>query len=240
MTLKILGWQHLLTLAVFFIVCIPMLVCAKLFLKTEKRQKIFMKCLGIVLLVFIVTNRFSVVFKSDPPQWNWLIPDSFCRMSSLVLALALILGKKDNPVLHFVWLISLAGGLIVMFYPEFLPQNPSIFYLPTISGLLHHWFAVIVVSALFIFKYFTITYKKWYCTPLGFACYLSVGGFLITVMGYHDAFSMVTPLLNGTPLTVWIVAPIYLTVYAFILLGFELVRKLKKKKKEKTASNTQI
>ena len=71
-------------------------------------------------------------------------------MTSLVLSLGVLLGGKDNPVLHFAWLPGLFGGITTVIYASFVDQGPSIFYLPTISGLLHHSLAAMVAVALFL------------------------------------------------------------------------------------------
>lgn len=221
------GWEHLTYIAVVIVVAFLVLFFAKKYAKTEKAKTIVVKCLAGVLLIFIVTNRWSIVFKTDPPEWNWLLPNSLCGLTSAVLALSVLLGKKDNPALHFVWLIALLGGTIVTFYPDFLSQNPSFMYLPTISGLLHHSFSAIVAVSLFVFDYIHLSYKKWYCILLGFACYLAVGAFFVSVMGYGDALHMKDPILENTPLTIWVVAPMYMAVYGLIILVVELVRKKK-------------
>ena len=149
-------------------------------------------------------------------------------LTSAVLSIAVLFGKKDNHVLHFVWLIGLLGGTIVTFYPDFLGQNPSFMYLPTISGLLHHSLAAVVSISLLVFDYIHLSYKKWYCVLLGFACYLAVGAFFVSVMGYGDALHMVNPILDNTPFTIWVVAPMYFALDALILLIIELIRKKQK------------
>lgn len=222
---KIFGLEHILYFVISVILMIAGLICAYKFAKTEKSKLIILKSVAGALLISILLNRISIVFKGDNITWSSMIPDSFCGMSSLVLALAVLLGKKDNVVLHFVWFIALLGGTITMFYPDFIGQNPSVFYLPTISGLLHHTLAVALVLLVLIYKHIYVTYKKWYCTLFGFTCYFSVGAFLISVFEYSDAFHMMQPMLSGTPLTAWVLAPIYVVVYGLVLLGFELYRK---------------
>ena len=151
-------------------------------------------------------------------------------MTSLVLSLAVLFGKKDNDALHFVWILGLFGGIATVAYPTFIGQGPTIFYLPTISGLLHHSFSATLAVALLLFNQIHITYKKWYCTLFGFTCYLSVGAFLIGYLGFSDAFHIYTPLIDGTPFTTWGMAPLYAICYALILFIIELVRARKTKK----------
>ena len=82
-----------------------------------------------------------------------------------------------------------------------------------------------MIGALFLFKQIYVTYKKWHCTLFGFTSYLTVGAFQMAVFGFEDSFHIAEPLLEGTPLTAWVVAPIYAAGYAIVLLVFELVRK---------------
>lgn len=230
MDIKIWGWQHFVYLAVFITIAVIGLICAKKFAKSENSQKIVVKVLAGILLLSIIANRVSISLKTGTFEWTKLIPDSFCGMSSLVLSLAVLCGKPNNAVLHFVWFIALLGGSITMIYPDFIGQASSIFYLPTITGLLHHSIAVVVVVSLFLFNQINVTYKKWFYSLVGFAFYITVGAFLIGALGYSDAFHIITPMLSGTPLTAWVLAPIYAVVYALVLLGFELVRKRKSNK----------
>ena len=227
---EIFGVEHLTYIAVSTLVLSAALLYAKKAAKTEKQQQIVLKIFASLLFISIITNRLSQVFRYEEVRWIQIIPDSFCGMTSLVLSLAVLLGKKDNVVYHFVWILALFGGVSTVIYASFVGQAPSIFYLPTISGLLHHSFAALTAVALLLFKQINITYKKWYCTLFGFTAYLTLGAFLIAVGGMDDAFHIFTPLLDGTPLTAWVMAPIYAVCYALILFLIEFFRKCKTKK----------
>ena len=233
MDLNVFGLVHLIYLAASLSLSIIGLVCAKKFAKSEKSQKIILKSIAGMLLIWIVINRLSQVFRYNNVRWEQIIPDSFCGMTSLVLSLGVLLGKKDNVVLHFTWFLALVGAIITIAYPTFLNQGSSVFYLPTISGLLHHSFALVMVVALLLFNQIHITYKKWYCTLFGFTAYFTVGAFQMSVFGFSDAFHIVEPMLDGTPLTAWVIAPIYIFGYSFILLIIELVRKQNSKRTSK-------
>lgn len=231
MDLNVFGSVHLIYLAITLPLSAGGLYLAKKYAKSEKSQKIVLKSIAAMLLIWILINRLSQVFRYSTVRWEQIIPDSFCGMTSLVLALAVLFGKRDNNVYHFVWSLGLVGALITIFYPIFLDQGPSVFYLPTISGLLHHSFALVTVCALFLFDQIHVTYKKWYCTFFGFTAYLTVGAFEMHVFGFSDAFHIAEPMLDGTPLTAWFIAPIYAAAYGAILLAFELVRKYKSRAK---------
>ncbi|MBR2341284.1 MAG: YwaF family protein [Clostridia bacterium] len=236
MPAKLYGIEHFTYIGITVALACISLLFAKKYLKSEKSQSIFLKSVAVGLFISILMNRLSQVFRYETVRWEQIIPDSYCGLTSLVLSLAVLFGKKDNDVLHFVWILGLFGGISTVVYPSFIDQGPTIFYLPTISGLLHHSFCATLVVALLLFNQIHITYKKWYCTFFGFTCYLSLGAFLIGYFGLSDAFHIYTPLLDGTPLTTWGMAPIYVVCYALLLFIIELVRKNKGKKtlEEKT------
>ena len=221
----VFGIEHFLYIGITAAMAASGLLLAKKYAKSDKAKTIFMKALALGLLITIIMNRLSQVFRYDTVRWEQIIPDSYCGMTSLALSVGVLFGKKDNNILHFVWLLGLFGGISTVIYPAFIGQGPTVFYLPTISGLLHHSFSATVSVALIMFDWFHITYKKWYCTLFGFTSYLTVGAFLIGCLGLSDAFHIYTPLLDGTPLTTWVMAPIYIVCYTLIMLVIELVRK---------------
>lgn len=69
--------------------------------------------------------------------------------------------------------------------------------------------------------------KKWYCTFFGFTAYLTVGAFQMSVLGFADAFHIAEPILSGTPLTAWVMAPLYAVGHGAVLLVIGLVRRRK-------------
>lgn len=227
MDLRVFGTVHLIYLAITVPLSVIGLLMAKKYARTEKAQSIVLKSLAGLLLLWIMLNRLSQVYRYSDVRWEQIIPDSFCGMTSLVLALAVLFGKKDNCVYHFTWFLGLVGGLITVLNPTFLDQGPSVFYLPTISGLLYHSIALVVVGALLIFGHIQITYKKWYHTFFGFTAYLTLGAFQMSVFGFADSFHIVEPILSGTPLTAWVMAPLYAVGYGIVLAVIELVRRRK-------------
>ena len=230
MPAQLYGIEHFTYMGVTSLIAIIGLFFAKKYAKTEKSQTIILKSLAFCLFIAILANRLSQVFRYETVRWVEIIPESYCGLTSLVLALAVLFGKKDNDAYHFLWILALFGGISTVIYPAFIGQGPTIFYLPTISGLLHHSFSSTLVIALLLFKQINVTYKKWYCTLFGFTCYLTLGAFLIGCLGLSDAFHIYTPLLSDTPLTTWVMAPIYAVCYALLLLIIEIVRKRKAKK----------
>lgn len=219
------GKEHIIYLVVCLIVSLAVCIGSAKFVKNETTQNRIIKFAGLLLFLTIFCNRLVLVFCKETVDWLKLIPDSFCSASSYLLSLALLFGKRDNDILHFVWLPSLAGGVITTFYPDFIADYPSFMHPSTFLGILHHTMSSVIVILLLMFRYMTITYKKWYCMMIGFGFYLALGTFLIHACHYENPYYMLAPAIPGTPLTVWVIAPIYLSVYALILYCIERVRK---------------
>ncbi len=228
---QVFGKEHLCYIAACILVAVISCVLTRKYAKTEKAKNWVVRIAGAILFLIIFSNRLALVFEYDDPNWMKLITDSFCSTSSYILAIALLLGKKNNNVLHFVWLVALAGGTITTFYPNFIDQHPSFLYPPTILGMMHHTWSAIVVALMLLTGYLNITYKKWYCTLFGMTAYLAFGSFLFHVLDYDNPFYMTAPALDGTIFTAWVIAPIYVAVYALILLTVELIRRMNAKKR---------
>lgn len=229
---QVYGVEHILYMVITSIVAVACWILCLKFAKTEKSKDIIIRTIGLLLFVAIMTNRLSQVFRYGTVRWYCIIPDSFCGMTSLVLSLGMLLGKKDNAVLHFSWLLGIFGGISTVVYPTFVSQDASFFYIPTISGLAHHSFAAFAVIMLFTFGYIDITYKKWHYVMFGLTSYITVGAFLMAVFPIDDAFHIVEPLLEGTPLTAWVMGPIYVFAHGLIFIIVELVKHQKKSKSE--------
>ncbi|MBQ2809378.1 MAG: hypothetical protein IJF11_00630 [Clostridia bacterium] len=228
---QVFGKEHIIYIIVSTILGALILLLIKEYARTPRQRSIAIKALAFLLFASIMANRLSQVFRYENVRWYCIIPDSFCGMTSLVISLGALFGKKNNCVYHFLWLLSLFGGIATVIYPTFVSQHPSFFYLPTFSGLLHHSFSAILTVALLMLGQIDITYKKWHYVVLGFTCYLSVGAFLMSVFGVSDAFHIVEPLFSDTPLTVWVMAPMYLASHGAIFALIELYRHKREKKR---------
>ena len=80
-----------------------------------------------------------------------------------------------------------------------------------------------------MFGQIEITYKKWYCTLFGFTSYLTLGAFMMQEFGMSDAYHIAKPLIEGTFLTAWGMAPLYAAGYALVLFGVEFFRRRKER-----------
>ncbi len=235
---EIFGWEHLTFLAIFVVFMILCLVLFKIYAKSRQVQDIIVRSVGLLLFIFILWNRIAICISNHDA--SHIIPDTFCGMSGLVLALAVIFGKRDNNVLHFVFYFAILGGFITMIYPDFIGQSSSIFYSNTISGLLHHSFSFFLCLLLCVAGWFHPNIKKWSNVAIGFMAYITVGAFLMSVFGYDDAFYIMHPILSGTPLTVWVLIPVFAVLYFGFMGIYEIVRrKIHKPGNDETYSKIQ-
>ena len=227
---QIFGYEHLTFLAIFIVISVVTLVLIKKYAKSTKAQDVIVRCVGVLLFACILWNRISIAIKNGDALG--LIPNTFCGLSSLVLSLAVIFGKRNNNVLHFVVHVAFIGDLLTIAYPDFIGQNISFFYGATMSGFLHHATGLYLCILLRLVNWFTPTYKKWLNLVIGFLAYITFGTFLIHVLNLGSAFYINSPILNGTPLTVWVIAPVFGVGYAIYMIALELLRRRKKKAKQ--------
>ncbi len=224
---KLYGWQHLTYLAIFFTIFIATIVISKYFVKSDKQKTILLKSIAILLFILIIINRISIAFRfSDPAMF---IPNSYCGLTSLVLSLVVIFGKPNLKSYHFLFYMGLVGGIATMFYPDFLGQDISFWYLPTISGLLHHSVLLILCVLLMQTKWFTPSIKGWKWFPIGLSIYTLYGLLLMDIFKWESAMEINSSLIKGTPLTWWFILIVGSALLFVVLLLIEFIRQKKNK-----------
>ena len=232
---QIYGTEHIIFLAVFFVLATVSLILIAKYVKTEKTKTIIIKVLAFLLLCAILCNRISIAVLSD--DWRRVIPNTFCGMNSLVLALALLFSKKDNAVLHFVVYFAFVGGLGTILYPTFIDTYSSVFHPITFSGLIHHALSFYLTILLQVVDWFTPDYKKWKSIVVGFLAYITLGAFLIFGLGISTAFYINESIIDGTPLTVWVLIPIFVVGFTIYMFIDQTIRFKIRKKKESNVVN---
>lgn len=236
---KVFGWQHLSFLAIFITLGVLSVILIKKYCKSENSIKIAIKIYSSVLLFFIVFNRISVAVK-DNNFWHF-IPNTFCGISSLALAICGISAKKDSPVFHLFVYNGILGGLLTMVYPDFLGQNPSFFYPATISGMIHHTIMFFLSITIIVCNYMTPSLKKFKYLALGLCIMMVYGQFLISVGIYDSAMYINKPVMEGTIFTWYVTGILYLASVFAILFTVSLIHKKKEKSKielDKTSLKT--
>lgn len=100
----ICGTEHIVFLVIFVVISIISLILIAKYVKTEKTKTILIKSLAGLLLCAILCNRISLAVINN--DWTRLIPNTFCGLDSLVLALALLIGKKKQRSFAFCSIYS--------------------------------------------------------------------------------------------------------------------------------------
>ena len=223
---EIYGPEHLLYVLITAAVFTLLLVLLKKYITSERQKALLMRLMGVIGLLSVIWVRWCVAFMEQDGNLWYLIPDTICGTCSMFTALAFLSGKKDNNVLHAIWLIAIAGDIATMVYPDFIGDGATIFYAPTISGLWHHsWTLFCYVTARTLGLFTPDAHK---CTMNLFAgAYLVVmGWFLIKVAHLPDAFYWQKPAVEGTILYLPLIVFLYLLVYIAIML---VITRLQKK-----------
>lgn len=228
---KIFGIEHIIYICIFVIIMTASIVLVVKFIKTEKQINILMKAIGAVLLILIILNRIAISIREDY-NWMYLIPDSFCGLCSFLFSFALLFGKKNNTLLHYVCYLGLIGGVANIVYPTYISQSDSFFYFATITGLLHHSVMVYGILLAYITKFFVPTFKKWYALPIGLACSLAFGEFLISALSFPDAFLIKEPIIKDSILTWYFLGALIIPASFIEMLIFDKVNKVVFFKKE--------
>lgn len=225
---EVFGWQHLTYLGVYFALTITSLILVKMFVKNEKTLNIIFKSLAIALLLAVSWNRITICLRTK--NAIDFIPNTFCGLSSFMVAISVLIGKRNCGFFHFVCYLGFIGGLLTLIYPDFIGQNQSFFYPATISGLIHHSIMFYIILLMFITKYFVPTLKKWYWLPLGLCCVMTYGQFLISALGFGSAMYITEPLLKGTIFTWWFTGLLVILVSVVTMCAFDYFNVWKKKK----------
>lgn len=225
---QLYGWQHLTYLAIYFVILVASIILTKLYIKTDKQKTILLKSVAGVLLIFILMNRISIAVKYN--NIASFIPNTYCGTTSLLLSLFVLFGKPELKAYHFLFYMGLVGGIATMFYPDFLGQDASFFYIPTISGLLHHSVLLLLCILLLQTKWFTPDLKKWKYFPIGFCCYVIYGLFIMDIFNLDNAMEINGSLIEGTPLNWWFLLIVGSALLFVALYSIELIKKYKNKK----------
>ena len=222
---QLFGTEHI----AYLIITTAVLIVALIFLKrgerTEQETTRMFRIIGLIGLVSIAVSRLSVALILPDRGLIYLIPDSICGTSSLFMAIALLFFKRDGKLLHIVTVLAIIGDVVSLAYPDFIGQAPSIFYLPTITGLWHHSWTLFSAVCVFMFRYMVIDIRKAYLQLFGVLYFLIVGVILIFAGGLPDAFYLIEPAVPGTHLYFGVLLVIYLAVYAVIVALVYLRRK---------------
>ena len=230
---KLYGTEHIVYIVCAIALTVAVALSVRFVCKSEKQRAVALKAIAGVLLVLIAANRISLaVWKKSELE---LLPNSYCGMSSLLLALVVLTRKPHSKAYDFLFYVELVGGVATVFYPNFLAQHVSFWFMPTITGLLHHTVGMILCITLAQCGWFRPSLERWKMFPIGLRCYTVYGLFLLDVLGIPNTMQIDAPIISGTPLYWWFVLTVGSAALFVFLLLWEIVgNKLKKRAPRKT------
>lgn len=214
---RLYDWAHLTFIGLYVAAFAVSLLLIKLKVKSDRAIDIIVKSFGGVLLALLIFNRIAIACHRES-GWG-LLPDSFCGVGSLGLAISCLFFKRGALPYHVFVYCMVFGGLITVFYPDFLGQEfhgkaTSFIYPATISGMLHHSLAAYISVFLLITGHFKPCVKKTYALPIAMCFILVYGQFLIDACGFEKAMYIGQPLIPGTFIAWYVVEPA-LAVFAY-------------------------
>ena len=219
--LEIYGLEHFLYLLVSFPIFILSIYLIKKYIKTERALRKTVTIVGIIYIIVLVWNR--IVTSIYLVGWSHFLPNLYCGISGIALSISMIFLKKDHIAFHCIVYISILGGLLTMIYPDFIVKGSSLFFMPTISGLIHHSLLLFVPIMLIVMGYVKPNVKKYLVLPLGMSLYISLGVFQITVMGYEDAMYIFEPVLQNTMFNWFGLAILFLPAHFLFLFVWQYI-----------------
>lgn len=224
------GWEHIVYLSIFLIISVATLVLIYYKVKKEKTVDIIVKALGGLLLCCLIANRISLIEYYGSPMA--LIPNTFCGTTSLVFALCAIFCKRGHLTFNFCVYAGFWGGVLGTFYPNFVSQDVSFLYAPTITGLLHHSVCIYLAVLMLMTGFFKPSIGKFYAYPLGFCLIMCYGVFLFDALDISESMYILAPIVKGTILTWYTVGPVLVLANLGLVVLYEkvIVPKLQKNK----------
>ena len=215
----IYGIEHVIYLMIVIGLMVLSTWLIKRYIKTDKQLRLIIRLIGVLLLIAITWNRISVSMLRS--GFDEILPGTFCGTSSLFLAISAITLKKNHVIFHTLIYVGLLGGLLTLFYPEFIGQGSTFFYPMTISAMIHHTVMVYLALVMLMTGYVKPALKNWILLPIGLSFYMIYGLFLITELGYNDAMYIYHPILEGTPLNWFVLGMLFLIAHAIFLWVWE-------------------
>ena len=140
--LEIYGLAHILYLLITVPLFVFVIYVIKKKVRDPRKMDNIVRIIGGIYLAVMVWNRVST--SVIEVGFKYFLPNLYCGISGIVLSLSMIFLKRDHFIYHCVIYISILGGLLTMIYPDFIVKSDSLFYQPTISGLLHHMFLLFI------------------------------------------------------------------------------------------------
>lgn len=218
--MEIYGLEHIIYLVISLILIIGLTIVFKFFIPKEK-MFIVMKVLSAISLVLIIINRI-VVANSRNKDFVSFLPDTYCSMMGFVLPIVVLIFKPTTKTFQYAIFAGMIGGLLTLFYPDFLVYFDNIFNIHPFTGLLYHTFMFFIFIVAISTGYFKPSFKNWSSLPIGLAFMVVVGAFGNSALNQSNNMYLNAPLISDSILTWWFVGILFLILYTLILQIYEM------------------
>lgn len=218
--MKIFGLEHILYMVIALVIMTIVIVLIKKFVPKEKVH-IAIKIFAAMGLVLIIINRI-VVSKSRDGNFLDFLPDTFCSLMGFILPLTILLFKPSTKIFQYAIFAGAIGGLITFVYPDFIVYFDNFFNIHPLTGLLYHTNMFFLFLLCVISKYYIPCFKNWTALPIGLAFMVVYAVFGNSVLEQSNNMYLNAPLLQGTPLTWWLVGILMIVLYTIILQIYEM------------------
>ena len=237
---------HILFLMVFVIITVVQSLLLYKKTPSEKCKKIYTFILSIVIIIGVILTRVSVTVHNtinniDNYKWYYFVPDTWCSLNGIMYALNILAFKRNKNMLHFTAFLGFLGGVMAIFFPNFL-QEIAFFDVRSFPSFLYH--ACMILLSLFLIQSHDLvpTLSKSYFFVIGMIIYMLIGAFEKNVMHMPYPMQLDQPFFTKTPfltqLTSWYT--VILGQFIFVIITCLIFDLLSKKKKDSKITNTNM
>ncbi len=212
------GGPHLVVLACFVIVMVLLITLSCIYAKTERSKVYVIKITAGITLFGTIISRF--IYNDWTPTFLEFLPNTFCSTMGFILPLFVLFCKKDSKNLFYALFAGFMDGLITILSGDDIGQ---IDVDNTIISYFYHSLMVTLPMLCVALKYCRPTLDKVPRLVIGFAFMVVYGVFSNQTFNYENNMYLNEPLLEGTPLTWWVVGFMMIGIAIIVTLIYEAI-----------------
>ena len=202
---------HLIFLSLFLLALIVQSAIIAKKRPSEKAKKIYTSILSVIIIIGVVLTRVSTTmhntrYNINNYKWYYFIPDTWCSLNGIVYALNILVFKRNQKMLSFTAFLGFLGGIMAIFFPNFL-STMSFFDIRALPSMIYHACMILLSLYLVESKDFIPTIKNAPYFALGMIICMIIGSFEKRIMHMPCPMQLDQPFFDKTPflyhLTSW-------------------------------------
>lgn len=173
---------HILFIIVF-ILCLTLQIIITNKRKPGKKEiSIYTNILAIIILIGVILIRVSITIFNikhhiNNYKWYFFIPDTWCSLVGIVYSLNMLFFKRNENILHYTAFVGFLGGIMTLFFPNFL-NTEFFFHIKSFPSFIYHAAMVLLTVYLIQTGEFIPTMKK--------SVYFIIGMTLAMIFGFFE------------------------------------------------------